>query len=139
MMATATVAAGAGVEVAFHGDAAQLKSLGDVLGDGLLQFLHFLLGIEVIAGDRVFQEGVARLFEISDLTSVQRKAGLLFLLEQLSFDHEGVVLAAGLVISHESLDFLPQRADLGLIQDGLAEFPGFLGDNRVFSLGLHNC
>jgi len=51
MMTTAAAAAGAGFHVAFLGNAAQFKGLGDVLDDGLLELLHVLLRIQKAARD----------------------------------------------------------------------------------------
>ena len=49
LMATAAAAAGAGIHVAFLGDAAEFKRLADVLGNGLLYFLHAFLRIKETA------------------------------------------------------------------------------------------
>lgn len=137
-MATAAVPAGAGIHVAFLGDAAQFKGLGDVLDDGLLQLLHVLLRIQKAARDGVVHEGIAQLLEILDFRAVQSLAGLLLLLERLAFGDEDVILAAGLVVGFERGDALAHGADIGLVENGLAEFAGLLDDDVFFSLSLHN-
>ena len=134
-MAAAAAAAGAGFHVAFLGDAAEFKSLAHVLGDGFLHLLHFLLGIKEAAGDGIVQKGFAEFFEGVDFSLGERCAGVLLFVEQFALGHEGFVMAAGLVIGHEDLDVLAQGADLRLVKDGLAKFPGFLGDETLFNLG----
>src|SRR5882724_4484557 len=138
MMATAAAAARAGIHVAFLGDTAEFKGLGDVLDDGLLELLHVLLRVEKAAGDGIVHKGIAQLLEILDFRAVQGLAGLLFLLERLALGDEDVILAAGLVVGFERGDALAHGADIGLVQNGLAEFAGLLGDDVFFSLSLHN-
>jgi hypothetical protein len=137
-MATAAVAAGAGIHVAFFGNAAQFKGLGDVLDDGLLQFLHVFLRVEKSARDGIVHEGIAQLLEILDFRAVQGLAGLLLLLKRLAFGDEDVILAAGFVVGFERGDALAHGSDIGLVQNGLAEFTGLLDDDIFFSLSLHN-
>ena len=138
MMATAAVTAGAGIHVAFLGDAAQFKGLGDVLDDGLLELLHVFLRIQKAARDGVVHEGITQFLEILDFRAVQSLAGLLLLLERLALGDEDVILAAGFVVGLERGDALAHGADIGLVQNGLAEFAGLLGDDVFFSLSLHN-
>jgi hypothetical protein len=138
MMATAAMAAGAGIKVAIFGDAAKLESLADVFGDGLLHFVHVFLRVEKTLGHRVVEEGFAELLESGDFSAVHRHTRLLLLLQGLAFDHEGIVLAAKFVIRHEGLDLPPDGLDFRLVQNGLAEFPGFLGHEAWFSLCLHD-
>jgi hypothetical protein len=137
-MATAAVAAGAGFHVAFFGDAAKFKSLGDVLDDGLLELLHVFLRIQEAARDGIIHKGIAQLLEILDFRAIEGLAGLLLLLESLAFGNEDVILAAGLVVGLERGDALAHGADIGLVKNGLAEFAGLLDDDVFFSLSLHN-
>ena len=138
MVAAAAGAAGAGVHFAFLGHMAEFKRFADVLDDGLLHFLHIFLGIEKILGNRVAQEGFAQLLEGGDFRAIQRRAGLLFLLQRLAFGHEGLILTADLVIGHEGFDIPPHGLDLRLFENGLAKFLRFLDNNGFFSLSLHN-
>ncbi len=138
MMATAAVAARAGFEVAFLGHAPEFKGFAHVAGDGLLQFLHFLLGIEEAAGDGVVEEGFALGLKGGDLALAQLDARVLLFMKRLPLVHEGLVLTAGLVVGHEGFDVLAQGADTRLLQDDAAEFLGFLDDCGIFDLSLHN-
>src|SRR5258706_5893966 len=138
MMTTAAAAAGAGFHVAFLGNAAQFKGLGDVLDDGLLELLHVLLRIQKAARDGIVHEGIAHLLEILYFRAVQGLTGLLLLLERLALGDEDVILAAGFVVGLERGDALAHGADIGLVENGLAEFAGLLGNDVFFGLGLHN-
>jgi hypothetical protein len=139
MVATAAgTATAAGFEIAFFGDAAKFKGFADVLGNGLLNFLHAFLGVEETAGDGVFQKSVAEAVEIFDFGIGELGAGVLLLLERLAFHHEGVVLAANGVVSGEGIELLPHGANLGFVQDGLAEFAGFGDESGGFDLSFHN-
>jgi hypothetical protein len=138
MMAAAAMAAGAGIKIAFLRDAAEFKGLADVLRDGFLHFVHVFLRVEKALGDWVVHERFAELLEIGDFPAVQGQAGLLLLLQVLAFDHQGLVLAAKFLVGHEVLDAPPDGLDLGLVQNGLAEFPGFVDDGAFFSLSLHD-
>jgi hypothetical protein len=136
--ATTTTAAATGFEVAGFGDAAELEGLTDILADGLLDFLHFVLGIEEAAGDGIFQEGFAEFFEVVDFAFFQFEAGMALLLEEVALGDEGVVLTADDVIGEESLDLSAQGLDFRLVQNGLAKFFRLLDDDRFFGLSLHN-
>jgi hypothetical protein len=133
----ATTAAAAGFEVAGFRDAAQLKTLADVLHDRLLDALHLVLSVEKSARNFIFQEGFADLFKIIDLGFFQLQPGVALLLEKFTLGDERVVLAADGVIGEENIDLLAQGLDFRLVQDGLAKFPGFLDDDRFFGLSLH--
>ncbi len=140
MMATAavTATASAAVEIALFRHTAQFEGLADVLRDGLLHFLHVLLRIQEAAGDRVLQERLPQVLEIGDLAAIQRKPGLLFLLQQLAFDHQGIVLSASGGIGHEGVDPLAQRLKFRLVENRLAKFLRLLDDHTLFNLSLHN-
>src|SRR5260370_3999851 len=138
MMASAAAAAGAGFHVAFLGNAAQFKGLGDVLDDGLLELLHVLLRIKKAARDGIVHEAIAQLLEILDLRAIQGLTGLLLLLERLAFGDEDVILAAGFVVGLDRGDALAHGADIRLVENGLAEFAGLLDDDVFFGLSLHN-
>jgi hypothetical protein len=55
IMATAAMAAGTGVQVAFLRHPAQFKRLGHIFRHGLLQLLHVLLGVQSTPCERVKQ------------------------------------------------------------------------------------
>jgi hypothetical protein len=137
-MATATTAAGAGIEIAFLGDAAEFKSLADALRDGTLHLLHFLLGIEKAAGDGIGQKAFAELLKGRNFTVSQSHAGMLSFMEGFALLHQCFVLAAGRVVGHEGLDVFAPGADFRLFENGLAEFAGFLGDCGFFGVRVHN-
>jgi hypothetical protein len=136
--AMTAVTAAAGVEVGGFRDAAEFKGLADILGDGLLDALHFVLRVKKPAGDGVFEEGFAMLLKIIYLGFLQGEAGLAFLLEQIAFDNQRVVLAASGVVGQEGLDFAAKRLDFGLVQDGLAKVLRLLDYNGFIDLSLHN-
>jgi hypothetical protein len=138
MMAAAAAAAGAGFHVTFLGDSAEFKSLADVLGDGFLHLLHFLLRIEETAGDRIVEEGFAQLFKGGDFALGEGRAGVLLFMEHFALGHQGLVVAAGLVVGHEDFNVLAQGADVRLVEDGLTELLRFLEDSGFFNLGWHN-
>jgi hypothetical protein len=138
VMAAAALATGAGFKVAFLGNAAEFESLAHVLGDGFLDLLHFLLRIEEAAGDRIVQEGFAQFFKGGDFALGERRAGVLLFVQEFALGHQGLVVAAGLVIGHEGFNILAEGADVRLIKDGLAKFLGLLNDSGFFGLGVHN-
>ena len=139
VMATATaVAATAFFEVAFLRHAAEFQSFADKLRDGVLHVVHLLLRVEETLGDGVREEVLAEFFEGGDFGVVEGFAGALFFLEHLALGHQGLILAADLSVGQESVNVLPHRADLGLVEDGLAEFAGFLEDRGFFGLSQHN-
>ena len=135
--AMAATAAATGFHVAGFGDAAEFKTLAHVLRDGLLDALHFFLGVEEAAGDAVFQERFAELFKIIDLGFFQLQAGMPLLLEEITFGDQHIVLAADGIVREESINLLAQGLDFRLIQDGLTEFLRLLNDYRFFGLSLH--
>ena len=137
-MAAAAVAAGAVVKVAFLRDAAEFEGLADVLGDGLLQLVHLLLGIKETAANRVVDEGFAEFFKGGDFGVAQGRAGTLLVLKGLALGHQGFVLALGAVVGHENVNLLAHGADVRLFEEGLAKFAGFLDDRGFFSLSEHN-
>lgn len=138
MVTAAAGATGAGVKIAFLGDAAKLEGLADVLRNGALHLLHFLLGIEKAAGDGIGQKTFAELLEGGDFSVGQRNAGMLFFVESLALLHQRFVLATGLIVGHEGFNVLAQGADLRLVKDRLAEFAGFLGECGFFGVRMHN-
>jgi hypothetical protein len=137
-MTAATAATTTGFQVASFRNPAEFKTLADELHDGLLDALHFFLGVEEAAGDAVFQEGFAEFFKIFDLGFFQLQAGMALLLEEITFGDQHVVLAPDGVIGEESINFLAQGLNFRLIQDGLAKFLRLLNDDRFFGLSLHS-
>lgn len=134
MMASAAGAAGTRIHFAFLRHAAQFERLAHVTGNRLLDFLHLFLRIQEIARNGIIDERFPKLLEGIHFAAVQRRSRLLLLLQHLALHHQRVVLAADLVIGHESLDLLAHRADIGLFQEGLAKLTGFLGDDTLFGL-----
>jgi hypothetical protein len=127
--ATATIAATAfAFKIRFGRHAAELEGFADELIDGLMNVVHFLLRFEETARDGIGQDGFAFLFESGDFLAAQLLGALLFLLERLAFGHESLVLSAGFFVGNKSLDSLASGTHLGLVQNGLAEFPGLVGD-----------
>jgi hypothetical protein len=133
----AIAAAATGFEIAGFRNAAEFKTLADILHDGLLDTLHFLLGVEEAAGDFVLQKRFAELFKIVDLGFFQLHPGMALLLKKFALGDQRVVLAADGVGGEERFNLLAQALDFGLVQDSLAKFLRFLNDDRFFSLSLH--
>ena len=115
-----TVAAvAAGIEVPCLRQATEFEGLVDVVGDGFLHPVHFLLGIEKAPGDRIIEKVLSISFELSDFLVGQLTAILLFVLEVFASLAEKLVLAAGLLIGHERFNSLADLLEFGLVQDGL--------------------
>lgn len=142
-MAAAAAMAAASAATGFHigrgGDFAEFKGFADVLGDGLLDFLHFFLGIQKAAGDGILEEGFAMFLKIIYFGVVQSQTGVAFLVENVPFGNQRVILATSGVIREEGFNLAAKGLDFRLVKDGLAEFPGFRCDGRFFSLSVHNC
>jgi hypothetical protein len=135
MMAIAAVSAR--LEVALLGNPAEFESLRNKMGDGFLNSMHFLLGVEVTTGDGVVEEALTIAFEFSDILVRQLAPGLLLVLEVLPSLTESLVLATDLIVAHERVQALPDLLKFGLIKDGLAKFLGFLND-AIFRGYLHS-
>jgi hypothetical protein len=138
VVAAAAVAAGAFFEVFGGGDAAEFEGFADLFVNGLLRFVEDLLGVKEIAGDGIGEQGVAILLEISDFLAVEGLGILLFLLERLAFGHQLLVLGLGFVVREKGVDALAGGAQAGFFEESLAEFAGFLSDNRFSNFSGHN-
>ena len=85
---TTAVVAAAARHIVFRWRAPQLKRLGHILPDCFLHVVHRLLSIQKTTGHRIVNEDIAMFVELRDLVVLQRRAHLLFLLQQLTtFDH----------------------------------------------------
>src|SRR5580698_9983499 len=93
--AMAAIAATARLHVTGLRNAPKLKGFADVLGDGLLDLLHFLLRIQETARNRVFQERLAMLFKIIYFRIGQLQPRVAFLMKHVPFGDQRVVLPAG--------------------------------------------
>ena len=138
MAAAAAFFAATAFQVLGGGHAAQLQRLVDRLLDGVLQFVHLLLGIHESPGDGVLEQPVALLLELGDLRAFEREGALLLLLQGLAAVHDGLVLGARNLVVHERLDALLGGLKFGLGHDGFAQFPGLPGQDRFFSQSCHN-
>jgi len=137
IMAMAAAATAAALEIFLGWQMAQFQGLIDVFLDGFLDLVHFFLGVDEGAGDRVIEQGFAMGLEVGNFLAGKRLGVLLFLLEGLAFGHEAFVLLAAFIIVHEGVDVFAGGTEILLIQDGLAEFPGFLADERFFDSAVH--
>lgn len=136
-MTAAPVAARAGVEILSAGDATKFKRFADVLADGLLNLVDLLLRIEKPARDGVIQKLFPLPLEFGDFFVRERKSLLLFVVKVLSPFAQKLVLQLGFVVGHETLDLLPHRLELGLVQDRLAQLFGLLDNDALFGGRLH--
>ena len=136
--ATAAIPASAfAFKIRFGRHAAEFEGFSDELINGLMNVMHFLLGFEEAAGDRIAQQRFAFLFEGRDFVTAQLLGALLFLLKRLAFGHEPLVLSPGFLVANEGLDSFARGTHFGLIQNRLAQFPGLVRNQAVLSR-LHN-
>ena len=138
MPAAATVSAPVAAQFLFGGQTAQFERFVDILMNRLLDLMQFFLGIQKTARDRVLQQRLPVLLEIGDLFTGHGRGLLLFLLQNLPFVDQPVILVAGLFIRHERVDPPANGLHIRLLEDGLAELPGFLDHRLFFGRGLHN-
>jgi hypothetical protein len=96
------------------------------------------LCIEKVASDRVVENSFTLLFEVVDFFAAERRGHLLLFLKHLALGNETLVLPACLFVSHECVNPLANGLHIGLLQNGLAQFPGFLENGRFFDRCLHN-
>jgi hypothetical protein len=137
-MAAAAVAASTAAHIFLGRHPAQFQSFVDVLLDGSLNVVQFLLSIEEVASDRIVENSFALLFEILDFLLAQRRRHLLLLLKRLTLRDEVFVLTARLFVSHKRVNPLANGSHIGLVQDRLAQFLRFLEDRSFFGQCLHN-
>jgi hypothetical protein len=136
MMAAAAVAAGTTfLQILLGGDAAQLKRLGDVLLDSVLQFVQFFLGVDEPFGDRVAQKGVPLAIEGGDFIAIQGQALVLAFVEGLALLAQFLVLPPRIGVGHERFDAPADVLKLRLPDDGLAQFQSFLA-HCILNLGI---
>ena len=137
-MAAAAVAASTAAQIFVRRHSAQFQGFVHVLVNGRLNVVQFLLGVKEVASDGIVEDSFALLFEIVNLFPAERHGHLLLLLKRLAFGDESVVLPACLFVSHERVNPLANRLHIGLVQNGLAQFPGFLEDRSFIDRCLHN-
>jgi hypothetical protein len=137
MVTAAAVAAGMVFHVLRRGYAAQFERFGDVLLDGMLDFVKFLAGIEKTARDGIVQQRVAVFFKIGDFGVVQLRSLRLFFVKRLALAHHGLILATGTRVGHKSADPLADGSHAGLVHDGLTQRPGFFQNRNFFNLSRH--
>ena len=101
MMAAAAFPAGVVLQVGLGRNAAEFKSFVDELVDALLQFVHFLLGVDERLGDGVVKEGLAVGFEGGDFHGVELQALVLFFMEGPALFGQALVELAGAGVGHE--------------------------------------
>lgn len=128
--ATVTAIALALLQVSLAGDAAELESSRNIFLDRVLDLVQFVLGLEEIAGDRIFEERIALFLEIGDFLAVQRLAAVLFFMERLAFGIDGVKLGPGEVVRQKRVNPVADRGPFGLRDDGFAKFARFFFDDR---------
>lgn len=138
VMTAAPVAARPFLKVFLGWDSSQFKRLMDKLLDALLHLVHFLLRIDERFGDGVAQKGVPFGFEGGNFAAVKRKALMLLLMQGAALFREALILLLRLGVRHEGIDPLPDALELGLLDNGFAQFQSFL-PHRVVDLcnGLH--
>src|SRR5439155_7583113 len=133
----ATAAVSAGIKVRLFGHPAQLERFGEVLADRFLDGVHRLLGLEKSLVDRAAKEDLSALFKIGDFRHVERRAGLLLVLQQRAAIAQFLVLHADFLVRQKEVHLPADVLEVGLVQDHLAKFPGLLEDQRVFRIQFH--
>lgn len=131
--AATVVAATTATQFFIRRQAAQFNRLADLLGDGLLYLVQLLLRIQEFARHGILQQRVAVLLKVRDLFAGEGRGRLLFLLQRLALRDQAIVLRPGRLIRHKSVDALAEGFHARLIQNRLAEFPGFPGYRGFFN------
>ena len=106
VMAAAAGAAGAFLQIGFGRHAAQLERLGNLLLDGMLERVQFLLRVQKTAGGGILQQLIAVLFKIGDFHAVERLSVVLLFVKRVAFAHHGFVLAARAGIGQKRVNAL---------------------------------
>ncbi len=112
--------------VHFRGKATQLKRLADKLMHAFLHLVHFFLRINKSFGDGIAKQTVALRFKRRDLLRIQLKALMLLIVQRAALFRQALILLLCLRVRHKGIDPLPDALKLGLLNDGLAKFNGFL-------------
>lgn len=137
-MAAAAVPAPAAAHIFVCRHATQFQRFIHVLVNGRLNVVQFLLGIKEIASDRIIENSFALLFEIVDFLPAEWRGDLLLFLKRLTLGYEIFILRSRLFVSHKRINPFANGLHIGLVQDCLAQFFGFLEDGRFFGQCLHN-
>ena len=105
-MAAAAWATGAGIKIFLSRKTAEFEGFGDVLTDGFLNFVHFLLRIQKAAGYRIIYKSVPLFFVIGDLIVCQRHAHLLLVLKHFPFFDYLLILGFCVLVRHKGVNAL---------------------------------
>src|SRR5262245_30228833 len=120
MIATAAVPATARVEVLGLWKPAQLKGLGHMLGDGLLDVMDDLLSVEETLRNGIIEKVLALLLKGVDLIHVHHHSRLLLVLQDRPLLAEFAVLSLYRFVAHEGVDLTAQFGEVRLLKNGLA-------------------
>jgi hypothetical protein len=135
---TAASVTAIGLKIIRTRQATQLKSLGHIGADRLLQLVHFLLCFHEASGDGIVNECLALLLKLRDFIRAQGRALSLLVLKIFSSFAERLVLLLRLIVGHENVDLPANALKFRLVENGLAEFLRLLDDHGIFSYGLHS-
>lgn len=140
-MATAAVSARLIRQILGRGQASEFEGQGDLLFDGMLQFVQFRLRVNEPARHRIAQQGFALGFKSPHFGFAQRLAVMLAVAEFLSLVHQGFVLRPRLIVGDECLNARLGGLEDGMIQDDLAKLTGFVRDGGGVGQCAHafNC
>lgn len=137
VMTAAAVSAPAAAHIFIGRHAAELQGFVDVLMNRLLHVVYFLLSVEESAGDWIVEDGFPLFFEFVDFVAGKWDRAVFFFVQRLTFGDETFVLSTRFFVPHKGVDSLANGAHIWLVEDGLAEFFGFLEDRSFFDGRLH--
>ena len=129
----------AATAAAFHffvaGHAAEFERLGNVLVHRFLDLMEILLGFDETGRDGIGDEGVAFLLVFGDFFAGKLHALLLLVLEVFALLGEVAIEFLGAIIGKERVDFAAQTLIARVLQNGFAEFAGFLVHQTILCNG----
>ena len=125
------------MDVLVFGAFAEFEGFVEEAADDFVELLEFLLGVEEALGDGVVHEFVAEDFKLGDFVHGQFDALALFHAEEVAEAVDLLVLEFQKFVTHEGVEFLFEGAKIVLLDDGLAEVEGALGDGAFFGFGVH--
>ena len=140
-MTTAAVSARLIRQILGRGQAPEFEGQGDLLFDGMLQFVQFRLRVNESARHRIAQQGFTLGFKSPHFGFAQRFAVMLAVAEFLPLVHQGFVLRPRLIVGDECLNARLGGLEDGMIQDDLAKLTGFVRDDGGVGQCAHafNC
>ena len=119
--------------------APEFKRFCQELVDLFLYVVHRFLRIDKTLGHRIAEKRLALRIKSRNLRWRKLQSLLLLVLQVTALFSQRLVLLLGFGIGHKRIHLLANASKLGLLNDGLAQFPCLL-ENRILSLNIcfHN-